>query len=113
SLVALEGYALQEYFFPVFFSRRRARRRKALEHHVDRQRPQRIVRRLAELVGDAGDELVTAIDDAGVEPAAGNVGGLQRGLEVDWFSAAGRQERQRECGGTSECAQHLSILVHK
>ena len=34
-------------------------------------------------------------------------------LEVDWFSAAGRQERQRECGGTSECAQHLSILVHK
>ena len=38
---------------------------------------------------DARHELVLAVDDAGVEPAAGDVGDLERLLEVDgWLQPA-------------------------
>ena len=57
--------------------------RQLLEDDVERQRPEAVVGRLLDPEGDARDELVPAVDDAGVVVAAGEVGDLQRLLQVD------------------------------
>ena len=47
------------------------------------------VRLLLQPEGDARNDLVLAVDDAGVVPAAGGVGDFERLLDVDRAAAAG------------------------
>ena len=63
-----------------------------LEVNVQRERAEADVRGLSDFEGDARNQLVLAVDDPGVEPAAGNIRDLERLLEVDGLAARARRQ---------------------
>ena len=64
--------------------------------------------------GDARDELVPAVDDAGVVIAAGEVGDLEDLFEVDGLARSPRPDSEQHRGGEDErrgLAPHQRILA--
>src|SRR5512140_2337363 len=85
--VALERHALEVHVLEVLLTRRaRLHRlplqRQAAEGDVQGEGTDAGVRVLLELQRDSGDELVAAVDDAGVEVPGADIGDLQRLLQV-------------------------------
>src|SRR3954454_8212895 len=87
-LVTVERHALHVLLVPVFFRRgagrhRGAGRRQFLERDVERERPEAVGGALGEPEGDRRNDLVAAVDDAGIVVADDLIADLQRLLEID------------------------------
>ena len=99
---------LQEHFVGLLFTvqSRLGGVDNLLEVDVQRERAEPYVGGLADAEGDARYQLVLAVDDAGIEPAGGDVGDLERLLEIDGLAAragGGKCQRQEDDRDQPSC----------